>query len=845
MENIFRDLRSAFRTLGKSRTFTVVAVASLALGIGANTAIFTLLDQALLRRLPVEDPDQIALITTDGSFYGSTWGGGYALSYPLYEDLSENNEVFSGMFCRFRTRVGLGFEGQTERVAAELVSGTYFPVLGVKAALGRTFSAEEDRAPGGAPVVVLSHDYWRTRFAGDPSVVGETVIVNGHSMTIVGVAAAGFKGVQLEFVPQIFVPMMMKAQMTPLWDALDDRRTRFVTAFGRLKPGVSLAQAEASVSPYFKSLLKMEVEEAGFSQASVEDRESYLRTVLNLQPGGQGRSYLRGQLETPLRLLMGLTVGVLLIACANVANLLVARAAARRKEIAMRLALGAGRSRIVGLLVAESLVLAGLGAALGVGLAYLTNKLLFGIMPPAIAALDLSPAPDLRALGFTAAVAVLTVTIFGLAPAVQSTRIRLAPTLKDQAGALAGGGVRQVRIRCALVALQVSLSMLLLVAAGLFVRSLMNLQNLGPGFSTESLLAFNVDPSLRSYTVEQSKELHTRLTTQLRGLPGVSAVGPAAIALLQDGYWNTSVTVAGHAPASGESVIPHMNSVGPGYFEALGVPLLAGRDFTYQDREQIQHGQEEDDLAPRVVIVNEKFARRFFGDTNAIGRRVGLGDDPGTPADMEIVGVVGDIKYASVREEIPIQMFIPYLASTLVGNMTYYVRTTQSPEAAVTLTRELLRELDPSLPLHGVRTMDQRVGDSLIIERLIAWLAAAFGVLATLLAGIGLYGVLAYNVTGRTREIGLRMALGALGRNVVWLVLRQAFLLLGIGLALGLPAALALARLAQAQLFGVHFADPTSLGLAVLCLALAAALAAFIPARRASRLAPTLALRSE
>jgi predicted permease len=844
MEDVVRDLRSAVRSLGRSRLFTVVAVLSLALGIGANTAMFTLIDQALIRRLPVDEPDQIALVKMEGSFYGSTWGSSFALSYPLYEDLSENNRVFSGMLCRFPTQVGLGFGGRTERVAAEVVSGTYFPVLGVGAALGRTFTAEEDQTPGGHPVVVLSHDYWRSRFAADPAIVGQTLVVNGHGMTVIGVAQAGFRGVELEFVPQIYVPMMMKAWMTPLWDALDDRRTRFVNAFGRLEPGVSLAQAQASLAPFFKGILEREVMEAGFARASVEDREAYLRNVLEVLPGGQGRSYLRSQLETPLLLLMGLTVGVLLISCANVANLLIARAAARSKEIAVRLALGASRTRIVRLLLAESLVLAGLGAALGVALAWATNRLVLGIVPPDIATLELSPTPDLRTLGFTAAVAALTVLVFGLAPSVQSARARLTPALQDQAGALAGGR-RQARFRRALVAVQVSLSMLLLVGAGLFVRSLMNLRGLGPGFSTESLLAFDVDPSLGSYTVEQSKAFHTQLTEKLRALPGVRAVGPAAIALLQDGYWNTSVTVEGYVPAPGGSAVPHMNSVGPGYFEALGVPLLAGRDFTPSDTEQIQHGEEEDDLVPRVVIVNEKFARRFFGDTSPLGRRAGFGDDPGTPADMEIVGVVGDVKYASLREDIPIQMFVPYLASAGVGSMTYYVRTARSPEAAVALARERVRELDPNLPLHAVRTMEQRVSDSLIIERLIAGLSAAFGLLATLLAGIGLYGVLAYNVTGRTREIGVRLALGAQGFDVVWLVLREALLLLAVGIALGLPASLALAHYVRGQLFGVSFVDPASLGLAALCLGGAASLAAFIPARRASRLDPTVALRCE
>jgi predicted permease len=844
MEDVTRDLRSAVRSLGKSRVFTAVAVLSLALGIGANTAMFTLLDQALLRRLPVDEPDQIALVRLDGPFYGATWGSAFAISHPLYEDLRDNNQVFSGMFCRFPTRVGLGFGGRTERVAAELVSGTYFPVLGVGAALGRTFTAEEDQTPGGHPVIVLSHDYWRSRFAADPDIVGRTLVVNGHGMTVVGVAQPGFRGVELEFVPQIYVPMMMKARMTPTWDALDDRRTRFVNAFGRLKPGVSRAQAEASLAPFLRGILEMEVEQAEFARASVEDREAYLHNVPDVRPGGRGRSYLRTQLETPLLLLMGLTAGVLLIACANVANLLVARAAARSKEIAMRLALGASRTRIVRLLLAESLVLAGLGATLGVALAYATNRLVLRVMPPDIAALELSPAPDLRTLGFTVAVAALTVVVFGLAPAVQSARARLTLALQEQAGALAGGR-RQARFRRALVAAQVSLSMLLLVGAGLFVRSLMNLRGLGPGFATESLLAFDVDPSMRSYTVEQSKTFHSQLTEKLRAQPGVRAVGPAAIPILQGGYWNTSVTIEGFVPGPGGSAVPHMNSVGPGYFEALGVPVLAGRDFTLRDVETIQHGEDEDNLVPRVVVVNEKFARRFFGDTNPLGRHVGFGDDPGTPADMEIVGVVGNVKYASLREDIPIQAFIPYLASNGVGSMTYYVRTTQSPEAAVALARDRVRELDPNLPIHSVRTMEQRVSDSLIIERLIAGLSAAFGLLATLLAGIGLYGVLAYNVTGRTREIGVRLALGAQGRDVVWLVLREALLLLAIGLAVGLPASLALAHSVRTQLFGVHFADPASLGLAALCLGGAASLAALIPARRASRLDPTVALRCE
>jgi predicted permease len=843
MAPLRQDLRFALRGLAKAPGFTAVTVLSLALGIGANTAIFTLLDQALLRRLPVKDPEQLALLTMVGRHYGNNRGSN-AISYPLYEDLSRENQVFNGMFCRFPTTASLSFGGQTELVNAELVSGTYFPVLGVGAALGRTFTAEEDKTPGGHPIVVLSYDYWRSRFAGDPAALGKTVVVNGRDMTVLGVAAPGFSGVELEFVPQIFVPMMMKAQMTPLWDALKDRRTRFVNAFGRLKPGVTRVQAKASLQPFFKSILDMEVKEAAFSHASAEARGAFLKNVLDVLPGGQGRSDFRKQLETPLLLLITLTGGVLLIACANVANLLIARAAARGKEIALRLALGATPGRIVRLLLVESLALAAAGALCGVALAYATDRLVFGLMPPEVASLKLTPAPDLRTLLFTGAVASLTALVFGLAPAIQGARPDLAPTLKDQAGSIAGGP-RQARFRKVLVAVQVALSLILLVGAGLFVRSLRNLRELGPGFQSQQLLAFDIDPSLNGYEGERSKAFYKRLTDDLRALPGVSASGLASVAILQGNEWDSSVTVEGHAAGPGEDVNPFMNAISPGYFAALGVPVVAGRDFTLQDTEQVNHMRREGDRVPRVVIVNEKFAHRFFGDANPLGRRVGFGNDPGTQTDMEIVGVVRDIKYTSLRDEIPIQMFVPYLARDSAGEMTVYVRGNMPAEQLVSMARDRVRRIDPNLPLYDVRTIEDRVSDSLLIERLTAGLAAGFGILAALLACVGLYGVMAYNVARRTREIGLRMALGAFGGDVVWLVLREALFVLALGLAVGLPIALGLARYAQSQLFGVHFADPLTLGLAVASLSLAAALAGFIPARRASRVDPLFALRYE
>ncbi len=841
MSGLLQDLRHALRGVAKSRGFTVIAVLSLALGIGANAAIFTLLDQVLLRRLPVQQPQELVAFRMEGNHYGSNWGYN-AISYPLYQDLRQNNQVFTGMLCRFDTTVNLSYGADTERVAVELVSGTYFPVLGVGAALGRTFTPEEDRVPGGHPLVMLSHSYWRARFAADPAVIGRTVTVNGHDMAIVGVAPAGFVGLELESPPQIFVPVTMKAWITPNWDGLKERRWRWVNAFARLKPGVSRQQAEASLQPFFKGVLEMEVKEAAFNNASPETRESFLRNVLQVQPGGRGRSYLRGQLKTPLWVLMGLTGGVLLIACANVAGLLVARAAAREREISIRLALGAGRAHIVRLLLAESFLLAIAGAAAGLLLALFTDRLILGLLPPDLASMNLKAGPDLRVFLFTAAVAALTVLVVGLLPA-GTARPDLAPNLKEQAGT---ARPHHTRFRKGLVGAQVALSVLLLVQAGLFARSLVNLRQLGTGFPTQNLVVFNLNPSHAGYTGPRSKAFFEQLSDDLRALPGVSSVGLASMAIMMGNEWNSSVTVEGHVPKPGEEPAPYMNSIGPGYSATLGVPVVAGRDFTRQDTDAVKHGPDDDDWSPRVVIVNEKFARRFFGDAQgALGRRVGFGSDPGTPTDMEIVGVIKDIKYTSLRDEIPIQMFIPYLADRRVGNMHVYMRAQMAPEALISTARERVRRLDAHLPLYGIRTMEHRVTDSLLIERLVAGLSIVFGFLAALLACVGLYGVMAYGVARRTREIGVRMALGAFGGDVVWLVLKEVLLLVAVGLALGVPAALGLSQWVRSQLFGVHFADPATLLLASLGLAVAAALAGYLPARRASRIDPLQALRCD
>ena len=840
---MLNDLRYALRTLRQSPVFTAVAIVSLALGIGANTAIFSLVDQILLRLLPVKDPKQLVLLSMKGFHYGGNWGGN-AISYPMYHDFSENNTVFSGMFCRFSYRVSLGFNGRTERAAAELVSGSYFPVLGVGAALGRTLTPDDDRVPDGHPLAVLSYDYWRSRFASDPNILGKTLLLNGRNFTVLGVAERGFEGIELGFPAQIFIPIMMRAEAVPNSEQLDfkNRRQRWVNAFGRLKPGITATQAKASLQPFFHSMLEMEVKQAAFSNASTEVRQRFLQNIIDVLPGSQGRSFLRQQLTTPLWVLMALTAGVLLIACANVASLLIARATSRQKEIAIRLAIGAGRLRIVRQLLVESLLLSSAGAILGLFLALATDRLLLVFLPPDTTSLKLSTVPDLRILLFTAAVALVTGVLFGLVPALQCTQPDVAPTLKDTVGGIVGGG-SGVRLRKALVAAQVTLSLLLLVGAGLFIRSLRNLRDLGPGFAAENLVAFNVDSSLNGYDAARSKVFYQQLADSIRSVAGVRAVGLARIRILEDNESDSWLTIEGYRPAPTETPDAYMNWISPGYFDVLGVPLIMGRDFRPSDTETVAHGK---NMVPRVAIINEKFAKKFFGSTDrALGRHAGFGIDPNTKADMEIVGIIKDIKYTNLRDEIPVQMFQPYLASMNVGGMTVYVRTTMDPSQFFNAVREKVRAMDPNLPLWAMRTLDQQISKSLLTERLVASLSTVFGFLATLLAVIGLYGVMAYTVARRTREIGIRMALGAFEKHVIWMVMQEVLVLVSIGLIAGLASTAALTRLVKTQLFGITPYDPFTLALAAFSLAAVACAAGYVPALRASRVDAMRALRYE
>jgi predicted permease len=848
LDALIQDVRYAGRTLRKGPGFTSVAVLSIALGIGANTAIFTLLDQVLLRLLPVKDPEQLVLVTSRGFWYGDTWGDGSVLSYPLFADLRDHNDVFTGMFCRRNHSLHIGSGEWTERVRGELVSGTYFHVLGVNAHLGRTFSANDDRVPRGQPVAVLSHGYWRTRFASDPAIVGKTIIVSSHPMMVIGVAEEGFDGTNLGEASQVFVPVTMAPLLTPIagGQALEDRRARWLNVFGRLRPGVTAQGAQAALQPFYTAQLQTEVEQPGFADASSDATARYLKNQIEVRPAGYGKSELRSGLARPLWILMAVVAAVLLIACANVANLLLARATAREREIAVRLALGGSRRRLVQQLVVESLMLAMLGGTLALLLATWGARALLVLFIDPDGTLTVSPSPDLRVLTFTFTVTVATGMLFGLVPALRSTRPALTPILKDEAGSVLGGG--HMRLRKVLVIAQVALSFLLLIGAGLFMRSLHNLLTVNPGVETTHLLTFQVDPALNGYKGAGSKQLVTTLHERIRRLPGVTSAGFASEALFTGGSWNSRMTVEGRAGSASSPVVTYNNAISPGYFATMGMTIVAGRDFDERDERHFDADisvREFLDTVTGGVIVNKTFVRQYLSDGPLLGRRLGFGDDPGTPTGMEIVGVVSDAKYRGVRGDVEPQLYFPILGGPGVTEVVMYVRTSQPPEAMLQTLRRAVHEVDANLPLHSMRTVDEQIERSLATERLVAGLSSLFGTLATMLAVVGLYGLMAYTVMRRTREIGIRMALGARAGAVAWMFLREVSLLVAVGILLALPAAWALRRYVESLLYGITVSDPASVVVALALLSSAATVAALMPARRAARVSPMAALRHE
>lgn len=833
LERLAQDLRYGVRVLRKNPAFTLVTIATLAMGIGANTAMFSLLDQIVLSLLPVKQPERLVRVTIAGNNFGNTYGAD-RISWPMFEDLRDQNKVFSGMFCSFPTLVTVGYGERADQASAELISGSYFSVLGVDAVLGRTIGHDDDNVPDSKPVVVLSYSFWRDYFNRDRTIIGRTIALNGHNMTVIGVAQPGFDGVEIGNLAQMFVPIMMKTEMTPQSDGLKDRRHRlaWVKAFGRLKPGTSTQLAESSLQPLLHGILEMEVELPDFRQFNDEERQEFLRNRIELLPGSD--SSLSNYMRRPLWILIALTGAVLLLACANLANLMLARATAREREIAVRLAIGAARNRIVRQLMVETLLLSGVGAALGMALAFLADRLLLRMYLPANQAAEfvVSPIPDSRVVALALCMLLVTSLAFGLMPALRGSRTQIVTPLQERSGA---GSAASVPLRRMFVVVQVALSLLLLVGAGLFVRTLRNLRNLGPGFPIDHLLEFTVNPSLSGYSREQTESFFEHMNVDLQTMPGVSAVGLSTMPLFEGYAWQNAV-IGEKFSGAPQQEQPVLNNVGPNYFSTLGIPILEGREFTDQDRGPVKY-----------AVINQSFAKRYLPDGNPIGRRFGLVDDqnPSAQPDIQVVGIIPDTKYRDMRETPPPQAFFPYFQDAKSRFMTVYLRTLGDPHLLEGQLQERMRHFDPHVPIVGLQTMDDQIGWSLRTERMVASLSAIFGGLALMLAVIGLYGVMAYTVTRRTREMGIRIALGATRPQIVGMVMREASVMVLAGVSVGAALAFASANLIRSQLFGLKAHDPWTFLGASLSLAVAAGLAGLIPAVRASSVDPTNALRQE
>ena len=835
MTTTLSDLRLAIRGLRRSPLFAAVAILSLALGIGANTAIFTLIDQVLLRKLPVVEPERLVMIYQRANNMGSNMGSRMN-SYPLYQDLQQKAEPLSEVLCRRLTAASVSVDNQTERVEAEMVSGNYFSMLGVKPAVGRVFnSREDDQVYRGHPVVVLSYAYWVSRFARDPGVVGKKIRVNDYPMTIVGVSAEGFAGLDPAQSPQIRVPILMKEIMMPDfgWLRFADRRARWVQVFGRLKPGYSIESAQAPVQGLFTQIRAYEMTLPAAKDWSQYSRTEFMKGRLLVTAASIGYSPLRNDFSTALVVLMCMVGLVLLIACANVANLLIARAFMRQKEIAVRLSLGSSRSRLVRQLLTESLVLSCAGGVFGLAIAVLLTRGLLALVPQQGQPLLITARPDPRILAFTLVLTFATGIVFGLLPALRASRPDPWTTLKDTMGSIAGTG-GSLFLRKGLVTVQVALSFLLLFGAGLFVRSLLNLKGTNPGVALDNLITFQVAPALSGYDNQRATIFYRAVLERVRALPGVQSAGLASVPILAGDEWDNSMAVEGHQAKDGEDMQAFMNAVSPGYFQTMKIPILEGRDFKESDAGDF------DQL--HVAIVNRAFAEHFFPGRSAIGKRIGNGGGPGTKLTLEIIGVVADSLYEGPREGVHRQAFLPNWGK---NSGTFYVRTQTASGSAYNLMRAAVKEVDSAIPIYQMKTVEGQLDETLLTDRLIALLSAGFGLLATLLASVGLYGVMAFVVARRRKELGIRLALGAQPGILIWLVMREVLLLLAVGLAVGIPAAMALGRYVSAQLYGIQPHDPAIALWTVVLLTAVSAAAGLIPAQRASRIDPILALRTE
>jgi len=836
MGSLLKDLRFSLRQVRRSPGFAITAVLTLALGVGVNTAIFSLLDQALLRLLPVRDPRQLVILSGTGDAWAghsSDHGAGVerSFSYPMYRDLQEHATVFDGLIATAPASAAIARKDTSETVAAELVSGNYFEVLGVRSAAGRVFSQEDDTKPGANPVVVASYNYWKTRLGGDSGVVGQTFAVNGHPYELIGVAAPGFQSAAWGETPDIFVPMSMLDQIIPgRGRRLQDHTDRWMNVMGRLKTGVTREQGQIALAPLWHSLRAEELRALGKKSPRFED-EYLNRSKLELLPGGAGLSYQRNSLEKPLLAVMGMAVLVLLIASINVASLLLVRAATRTREFSLRYALGASSSRIVRQLLLEGLLIGVAGGGAGLAIAPAVTRTLLERLYPGQRMTAFSASLDGRLLAFNFGVAIFVSVLFSLAPAITLLKPDIVSSLRQQAATATGGALRFRRV---IVSLQVGLSVLLLVCSGLFVRTMQNLRQVNPGFNTSHLVLFHIDPLAAGHTQDQMPVLHKQLFEAMGSLPGVEGVAATNDAELADTGHTVDVTVEGYTPQPDESFPVEQPWVSASFFKTMQMELLAGRTFEESD----------DEHHPLVAVVNESFVWHYFSSVQkAVGKRVAFSG--GTNPQLTIVGVLRDARHRTLRELPGPAFFTPLRQEKGANQLYFYLRTRLAPQEMFAQVRQAVRNIDRGLAIDNMKTMDDQIDETLANERMIELLAIAFGLLATLLAGVGLYGVLAYTTAQRTREIGIRMALGASRLGVSRLVIGDVLRLAATGVMVAIPCSVLLARLLRNQLYGVSNTDPTTMFVVVGLIAVVAVCAAFVPARRASSVDPTTALRTD
>jgi macrolide transport system ATP-binding/permease protein len=812
---IFMDFRYAIRMLLARPGFTAIALISLALGIGANTAVFSLVNQVLLKPLQIDHPEQVYSLYDKGPSSADF----SAFSYPDYSDLRDNNGVFSGLVAYRFAPINLSHSGQNERIWGFLVSGNYFDVLGVKPRLGRTFAPEEDASPSTHPVAVISYGCWERRFASDAAVVGQTIALNGNTFTVIGVAPAGFNGTEVAFTPEIYVPVMMVAQIEPGRSWLTERSEGVLQLAARLKPGVTRAQAEAALIPTVDWLNQQ--------QGHAHGREGIGR--LALFPPGLFAPSLRGPAIAFAIFLMAVVGLVLLIACSNLAALLLARATERRREIAVRMAIGAGRFRLLRQLLTESILLSLLGGASGLLLSFWLVRLIAALRPPLDFPLSFDLHLDSRVLLFSLLVSILTGVVFGLAPAIQSTRLDLTNSLKDESrsGTAAGS-----RLQDLLVIGQVALSLILLVGTGLVLRSLQHARSINPGFDPEGAVQLSFDVGLQGYDKSRGLAFFEQAIRRTEALPGVRAASLVSIIPLSLDRSSTTIFVEGQTPSAGESYGSLQTHIWPGYFKTMGILLVDGRDLAYQDNKD----------SAQVAIVNETFARVYLGGAIPVSRRISR-SSPSGPF-LQIVGIAKDGKYLSIGETPRPMIYFPLLQS-YESSVTLVARTSQDPISAVASIRSEIQQLDPTLPLYDAKPLSEQLGLSLFPARLAAVMLGAFGLLALILAAVGIYGIVSFASRRRIREIGIRVALGANRSRVVALIIRRAVILVAIGLTIGLAGALALTRFLSGILYGVSATDSLAFLSVGLLLALVAFVASWVPARQAAGTDPIVALRYE